>query len=219
MIAYLHYADNYHSKILAMFYHQNEMIYEHFSAIPCKLIHERLNGVCTAAVSCLLSGFVYITPGWRSWRIYSLYAIKMLVKHLVMMEKHCNHFAMFIICIMQVCHHKSSLYFVFRAKIKNNVVASLSLRQCCSKDASFLYKINWYFKFTLKKIAFLVLWSIFYLFFWFLKPITTLMWSLQRIPLFWYWLITHRENRASKTSRFTSKKWHRLILLGATIQT
>ena len=33
MIAYLHYADNYQSKILAMFYHQNEMIYEHFSGI------------------------------------------------------------------------------------------------------------------------------------------------------------------------------------------
>ena len=40
MIAYLHYADNYHSKILAMFYHHNEMIYEHFSGIPCKILHD-----------------------------------------------------------------------------------------------------------------------------------------------------------------------------------
>ena len=81
--------------------------------------------------------FVYITQGWRHWRIYSLYAIKMHFKHLVMMEKHCNHFAMFIISIMQVCNHKSVLYFVFN---KNNVVASLSIRQWCPKILRFYIK-------------------------------------------------------------------------------
>ena len=36
------------------------------------------------------------------------YARKMLVNHLVMMEKHSKDFAVIIICIMQVCNHKSS---------------------------------------------------------------------------------------------------------------
>ena len=94
----------------------------------------------------------------------------------------------------------------------------LSLRHCWSKDSLFIYKINWYFKFKFKKKKKNRISSaLIDFFFWFSKPITTLMWSFQRIPLFWYWLITYRDNRASKTSRFTDQKWHRLVLLCFTI--
>ena len=60
----------------------------------------------------------------------------------------------------------------------------LSLLYCRSEDSLFIYEIDRVIKFKLKQMAFLVLWSIFECFFWFSKPITTLMWSFQRIPVF-----------------------------------
>ena len=108
-IANLHYTENYQRKNLAMFYHQNEMIYEHFSGIPCKLFHDACLLWPERVITAASAVFVYIKRRGASWKIYSLYARKMLVNHLVLMVKHCKDFALIIICIMQVCNHKSSL--------------------------------------------------------------------------------------------------------------
>ena len=104
MIAYLHYADNYHSKILAMFFHHNEIIYKHFYSI------EWIDSTCASYKQTTADAAIQLLwrRAWKALGKLARYARKMLVNHLVMMEKHSKDFAVIIICIMQVCNHKST---------------------------------------------------------------------------------------------------------------
>ena len=120
MCGYLHYADNTHRKIRAMFLVHNAMFKMYFF-LP------RVN---------IFSNGVILPKRKQTWCCWSAdrswsglrdalvklarYTRKMHFKHFVMNEKHSKYFAVCIICIMQVCTHFSSNYLCFRAKRKNN---------------------------------------------------------------------------------------------------